>query len=109
MKRTPSSARRMARSGLIAVEPTYSRTRPARGGTRTMMPVARGPNPDPVLRGRLQRLLAELLRPPLLVAAVEVVLHLRDVVREIALAPTELLLALGRRCLARLELLLADV
>ena len=59
--------------------------------------------------GGLQRLVAELLRPPLGVAAVEVVLDLRDVGAEVAFAAAELLLPLGDGGLSLLELLLADV
>src|SRR4051794_25680067 len=43
MKRTPSSARRIARSVLTAVEPTYSPTRPARS-TSTRCPRSSSPS-----------------------------------------------------------------
>src|SRR3954467_4518850 len=52
---------------------------------------------------------AELLRPPFRLAAVEVLLQLRDVDGEIALARGQVRLQLGPRLLALLEPLLADL
>src|SRR5919199_5106587 len=61
------------------------------------------------LGGRRLRLLAELLCPPIRFAAVELLLELRDVDRQGALAALQLLRQLRSFLLARLEPLLAHL